>query len=71
MNMIHSSAAGVQTMGQEEPTWVSCMHAHYGQTGEYRGADVHRLLGDQRIAFDLSTSHSHQMPAHVTENIED
>lgn len=33
--------------------WVKEMHAHYVEKGYFRGADLHRVLGDPRKSASL------------------
>lgn len=58
MTTLHSKTNGkvkdMSTNGNLGADWLIGMQAHFGQTGEFRGADVYRLLGDQRQSFDLA-----------------
>lgn len=54
MTDVHRMKVAMAENGTPGSEWMVGMHAHFGQTGEYRGGDVYRLLGDQRQSFDLA-----------------
>lgn len=69
MRAFHDKRTDMAEGGNLGAEWLIGMHQHFGQTGEYRGSDVFRLLGDQRVSFDLTGAAQkavvcHESPAH-------
>jgi len=55
MKAVHKMRNEMSKEDTSGAEWLVGMHQHFGQTGEYRSVDVFRLLGDQRVSFDLAS----------------